>query len=170
MSPGRSAASTGGVMVFDHTADVGLAVKGAGREELFLWAARGLARVALDPAWLRRAERRPGDEPAVRLLEVLLGPAPDLEALLVHWLNHLIYLLETERLAVVDGELTIEDIGEEHAEGSSPGSVRLRGTVRAVPVPPGAQRIAVKAATFHGLAVKGPRADGGYTARIVLDV
>ncbi len=152
--------------VFDHTADVGLAVWGATPEDLFAWAAAGLARVALGPDGARRLRRAGAGKPAGRAQEprrlaVNLPPAPDLEALLVAWLNHLIYLLETESLAAGDCRLELRP---------GPPAV-LGGTFAACLVPAGAVRVAVKAATYHGLRVtSAARGEGGYRARVVLDI
>ncbi len=179
-SPPRPACKpTGSVRLFDHTADVGLAIHGATLEDLFTWAAAGFARVAFRPAYrsrpLERGVAAPGPvepggaaagpaagRPATR--EVALGPAPDVEALLVAWLNHLIFILETEGRAVRSCQLRI-------AEGA-PLAWTLRGTLTTTPVGPGEVAVAVKAATYHGLEVARQTREGEtfYTARVILDV
>jgi hypothetical protein len=55
LTPAGPLPPTGGVRVFGHTADIGLAVRGETLGDLFLWAAAGLARVALKT----RAHYRP---------------------------------------------------------------------------------------------------------------
>ncbi|MCL6581500.1 MAG: archease [Firmicutes bacterium] len=154
----RTSPATGAVRLFDHTADVGLDLSGATLGDLFAWAAAGLTRVALGP----RAARLLAGPGAGEAQEVAAGPleARDLEALLVAWLNFLIYLIEAERTVPVASDVEVVPAGE----GWS-----LRGRVRAVPVPPAGLRVRVKAATFHGLKVVKTRS-GLYRARVILDV
>jgi SHS2 domain-containing protein len=78
----------------------------------------------------------------------------DPEALLVNWLNELIYLAETERWIGV--EYTVVDATDR----------LLRMRVRGIAVETAPSN--VKAATFHGLHVA--RVPGGLEADIVLDV
>jgi len=168
---------TGGARVFDHTADIGLSVWGATLGDLFAWAAVGLARLALDPACLRQAEAaQPEPATQVRQLAVALAPAPDLEALLVAWLNHLIYLLETEGLAVLRSTLEIGTAsGAAGPVCGSAGSalpLALRGSATVFPVTAGGVKVAVKAATYHGLKITRQERGGRvtYRARVILDV
>jgi SHS2 domain-containing protein len=78
----------------------------------------------------------------------------DREALLVDWLNEILFLAEVERWVAVEF-----DILETSSE-------RLKASARGVPVeePP----TLVKAATFHGLAVE--ERDGGLQAEVIFDV
>jgi SHS2 domain-containing protein len=177
MKPRAGRASGGGVRLFGHTADIGLAVRGTTLEDLFAWAAVGLVRVAVRP---RRRPREAGEagstaeDTGPRALAPLripvdVPPAPDPEGLLVGWLNFLIYLLETEGLAFEAGTL--------EARRETDGLWRLTGELAARPVPPRGLLTTVKAATYHGLRVEwspGPtrenRGGGLFRARVILDV
>lgn len=161
----------GGVRLFAHTADVGIDARGDTLADLFTWAARGLARVLVGPG---AGRKRPTLSRSVDLPE-----APDLEALLVDWLNHLVYLCETDRVYPVWCELEI--IGEDDPAGVGvrigQAGWSLRGTIHALPLPdvgPGGGTM-VKAATYHGLQVTRPaggsrRGVRGYRARVILDI
>ena len=181
MRPRAGAAGGGGVRVFGHTADIGLAVRGTTLEDLFAWAAVGLTRVAVRPQRRPRAAGSTGEAVgstgeaarpqalAPRRIPVSVPPAPDPEGLLVGWLNFLIYLLETEGLAFGAGTL--------RARRETDGLWRLTGELAARPVPPRGLRTTVKAATYHGLRVEwspGPTPEnpggGLFRARVILDV
>lgn len=130
--------------LLSHTAEVKLRVRAPSLGELAAEAGRALGALQL------------GTTPPVasspwRDLEIR---APDREALLVEWLNELIYLAETERWVGVEFEvLACDDMTL---------SVRARGMV--VDEPPSR----VKAATFHGLKIAATPA--GLEADVVLDV
>jgi SHS2 domain-containing protein len=68
-----------------HTADLGLRIWGDSPEELFENAGAALMGVLTDRRRLRRQ----------KTTEILLV-APDLEALLVAWLNYLLYLYDVD--------------------------------------------------------------------------
>ena len=138
---------TGRFEVLEHTADVGLRVRGDTPAQVLEAAAEGLA--TLEGAWFpgRGAERE------VRV------EASDLGALLVTWLDELLYLRDAED--VVFGGFTIH-----MDDGSVPGA---RTRVR---VEPRGDRVlesaGVKAATYHGLRFE--RENGGWVADVYLDV
>jgi SHS2 domain-containing protein len=182
-------AASGGVRAFDHTADLGLAVSGETLEDLFVWAALGLTRVSLKgrrpgaAGWPPRASRPDGEAPGasprtVESVPVSIPPRPDPEALLVAWLNHLIYLLETEGLVAVGGDLAIN---EATLDADSPAAVpgggwptptgagwTLSGSLKTFRIPPQEVRTGIKAATYHGLKIS--RRQGLFRARIILDI
>lgn len=135
---------TGRFELLEHTADVGIRAAGEDLDEVFAAAAEGLATIM--GAWF------PGEgEP--RDVEV---EAPDREALLVAWLDELIYLHEAEDLVFGGFEPRVEE-------------TRLRARVLAA-----ARRGRplegqwVKAATYHGLRVE--REGTGWAARVYVDV
>lgn len=119
--------------LFGHTADLGVRVTGASREELFAEAARGLASLLV--ANLETV--RPVD---TRILRIA-GEQDDY--LLLDWLQELLYLFETEHwlcreanVRFAPGELTAECRGE-------PLDERRHGL-----------GYEVKAITYHELAVR----------------
>src|SRR4030042_3240169 len=68
-----------------HTGDLGLRIWGESPEELFENAGAALTAVLTDRRRLRRQKT-----------EEIRVEAPDLEALLVAWLNHLLYLYDVD--------------------------------------------------------------------------
>lgn len=123
----------------DHTSEVELEVRAGGEAELFAEAAAALGEL-LDAG--------PG-EPVEREVRVA---AHDRGALLVAWLEELLFLAETEGLVPEGAAVRI-------VPGSLEGVVRGR---RAAPRP------LVKAVTYHRLEVG--QGDAGWHARVVLDV
>jgi SHS2 domain-containing protein len=138
---------TGWFEVLEHTADIGLRVRGDTLAEVLEAAAEGLA--TLEGAWFpgRGAER-----------EVSLE-ASDLAALLVTWLDELLYLRDAEDL--VFGGFTV------HIDDGPVPSANAR-----VRVEPRGDRVlesaGVKAATYHGLRFE--RENGAWVADVYLDV
>jgi len=159
------------VRLFEHTADVGLDVRGETPEDLLRWAAEGLRRVWLpdlresgeDGHGAEGDARAAAAEPeaAAGTLPVDISGAPDLESLLIDWLNFLIFTLETEGVYPVGFDLD--------ASCAEDGSWTLRGTVRVSRLPAARPVVAVKGATYHGLAVE-PAEGGGLQARVILDI
>ena len=128
----------------DHTADLCLRARGATLEELFANAARGMFH-------LMRCE--PGVRPH-RMSRHILLQAGDLEALLVDWLNELLYLAEAEQELFDTYDIT--HLGETRLEAT------VRGATDHAP-----QR-GIKAATFFDLEVT--HSSTGYQATITFDV
>lgn len=128
----------------EHTADLALHVWGQDLRDLFATAARGMASLV--------AEVAPGAVPIVERRVTL--SAPDVETLLVDWLNELLYLSEVE--GVVFAKIEIPEISDSH----------LVATVGGYPV---AEHLAdIKATTFHNLAVIAGQV--GYEVEIVFDI
>ena len=158
-----------GVAFFEHTADIGLEIRGRTLEELFRWAAMGLRQVVAGPVVLPTpsssptAPIEPAGRPAGSRVRVSLSGAPDPEALLVDWLNFLVYIFETEDRLPGDGPWELE------VEGRAEATWRLDGWFEGIPVAPGLVVTAVKGATLHGLEIAFSK-EGLYHARVVLDV
>ena len=132
---------------FEHEADVGLLVRGRDGPELFAHAGLALFELVCD---LRRVEVRERFE--------LAGEADGIEALLVDWLNELVYLFEGA--GVVCARFAFPEWSERSYRAEAHGE----------PVDPERHepRDVVKAATYHGLSVR--RAAGGLEATVILDV
>lgn len=127
----------------EHTGEVRVRLSAPTFAGLLVEAGRALAELLADeaPGELQAAER-------VDLRDV------DRAALLVHWVNELIFLSET-RKRVYSG-LEVRSAGDREVVAE------VRGW------PASRVRTAVKAATFHGLKVtQGP---DGFSAEVVLDV
>ncbi len=127
----------------EHTADWALRAQGANLEELLANAAGGmLALIGAEPG--------PGD-PKAWPVEL---QASDSEALLVTWLEELLYRMETQR--VTFGSMKIR-VG--------PG-LRLAAEIEELPL--GRLGRQIKAVTYHNLAVE--KSPEGLTATLVFDV
>ena len=130
----------------EHTADIGLVARGATLEELFVNAARGMFAIIAGAV----------EVPPVLRREIAVE-APDLETLLVAWLNELLFRFETER--VLFGEFRVQELEER----------RLRGEAAGAPLEDvGAPlEMELKAATYHDLSIK--RTPTGFEARVLFD-
>lgn len=128
-----------------HTSDVEIRVEARSLRELFIEAGLALAEVMAGRSELPAA----GPE-----YQVVSLSAPDRDALLVDWLNELIYRSERERKIFT--VLTIEQLTER----------QLVAGIQGAPVPD--LRTIVKAATFHGL--RTTETDTGAAAKVILDV
>lgn len=127
----------------EHTADLAIRVYGRDLKELFANAAYGMFSLMADLESLTPTTSR----------QVQLE-ASDYEALLVDWLNELLYLHEVEDEVYIRFEVSVLTPTELRATIAGAGSE--------------ASKIAIKAATFHDLVVVEIRT--GYTATVVFDV
>ena len=125
----------------DHTAELELRINAPTEAGVFMDALRAFGELA-------------GDELAAeRVAFDVELEAPDRAALLVRWLDELVFRAETE------------DLVPDEVERLELGDGRLAATVWAAR---GAPRHLVKGVTYSGLAFE--REDGGYRATVVLDV
>lgn len=128
----------------DHTADWAMQVWAPNLMDLFLDAARGMYA-------LTGAEPAPAAQPVSRRLEL---QAPDCEALLVTWLQELLYLTESEGLLLAEAQL----------EALTP--TRLQAEVQMCRL--GHLHKMIKAVTFHNLSIS--QTEAGYATTLVFDV
>jgi SHS2 domain-containing protein len=127
----------------DHTGELAVRLEATSRAELFAEAARALAEVMLG---------RPATDDGV--FERVSLTAPDRDALLVAWLDELIF--HAERDKKIYGRARIERLTEQALEAAIAGE------------PVTELKTHVKAATFHELRIaEGPRA---ISATVILDV
>jgi SHS2 domain-containing protein len=132
---------------FEHQADLGLAVHAPDGAGLFTEAGIAYFSHVYD---LERVVERERYE--------LEGEAPDVEELLVDWLNELVFLVEgrqvvCRRIGLLEWSETAYR-AELHGEPADPVRHAIRGLV--------------KGATYHGLSVT--RDQDGWHARVILDV
>lgn len=133
----------------DHTSEVRLCVTAETLAAVFEEAGRALGELMLDGP--PRASPGPAEEVHV--------VAPDRAALLVCWLNELIFLSETRKQVYVD--FHVDSVSETALHA------RVRGVF------PDVLRTAVKAATLHDVVFEeSASAEGSssYAAKVVLDV
>jgi len=139
----------GHVETFDHTADLGLRIKGDDLADLFRTAAVGLFDVIV-------ANR---DQIQVVETEPVSLEAESTEDLLVGWLNELIFRSETQHRLYGRFDVDVDDLGH-----------RLDGTIGGEAIDRGRHLLdhEVKAATRHGLSLR-PE-NGGWAAEVILDI
>ena len=133
--------------ILEHTADVGLRAHAPDQVQLFVALALGMTSLMTNPEQIKPHE--------TRQIEI---EAEDKEALLVEWLNELIYLVETEGLVfreyailkLSDTSLSAEVRGEKLDES--------RHELKAQ----------IKACTYYDLLIK--KEDSGWYGQVVLDV
>ena len=130
-----------------HTADLAWRLWGKDLPELFENAGRALSATLTDRRYLRRRATR-----TVRLT------ATDREALLVDWLNHLLYLFN------IDGFLGRDF----QVESLTPKRLEARVIGESFDPARHPERTGVKAATYHQLSIV-PAGDG-WQATVVLDL
>ncbi len=139
------------IEMLDHTADVGFGLRAPTLEELFEEARRALLMVVFE-----RPPEEGKEENEIRL------SAPDLETLLVRWLNELTYLVQDAGFVPVGAEIRIQK-----TDGMSLSlEARLAGAPRLLEEY--GWQGEIKSATFHGLDIAND--DEGWHARVILDV
>ena len=133
--------------LIDHTADLGILVRAPQLPALFSAAARALFDLTCD-----LSQVSPGEQLRLSLED------PELDCLMVKWLNELIFLHETRRLLFSEFAVRISD------------GYRLDARLGGEMLDP--QRHAlfrgIKAATYHQLQIL--KQDAIWSARIIFDV
>jgi SHS2 domain-containing protein len=131
----------------DHTADIGILAYGADMKQVFAHTARGLFSIITELDNVTATEKYD-----------IQVTAPDREALLINWLNELIYLFETREMlfsrfeitAITDTELKAKAFGE-----------KINLTKHEL-------KTQVKATTYHMLKIE--QNNDGYRAQVIFDV
>ena len=132
---------------FEHQADIGLRGFGPTLADAFGQTALALTAVLINPE-----DVRPEQPVAIRC------SAPDVESLLVDWLNALIYEMATRRMLFCRFDVRLEGCDLQAAAwGETLQPERHRPAVE------------VKAATYHALAVR-RQEDDGWMVQCVVDV
>jgi SHS2 domain-containing protein len=142
-----SMAEASGFEIFAVTADKGIRAWGRDLVEVFVAAAQGMWSLMVEPGVARAEEAFP-----VRV------EASDREALLVAWLNELLYLHEAK--GFVAAEFAITRLSDTALEAEVRGERVDRARHSLIGH--------VKAATYHLLRVQ--PTEGGWEARVVVDV
>ena len=132
--------------LIDHTADVGIRAYGADLKEAFANAARGLFSLI--------TELDSVEEVLHRDIEV---NAPDIESLLVEWLNELIFIFDVENILFKRFDIiTLSDT-----------QLKARSYGEKVDKSKHQIKMGVKAATYHMPKVE---KNDGYRAEVLLDI
>ena len=133
--------------VIDHTADVGIAAYGNDIREAFANAAYGMFSLIADLEGVVED----------RISHKIDVQAPDQEALLVAWLNELLYLFDVDH--VIFSRFEITELNQNRLQGMVYGE-RLDTSRHQL-------KTAVKAATYHMLKVE---KTNGFRVQVILDI
>jgi len=133
--------------IIDHTADLGMVVKGADAKDLFTNAAYAMIDLMVE------GDR--GGREAKRRIAIEGEDYPDL---MVRWLGEILYLFDAERQLVWGIEIT------------AIGPNRLESFLALTSLEEGRHEIKreIKAVTYHQISVE--RKDGEWEARIIFDI
>ena len=138
--------------MLDHTADVGFEVAEAPTLENLFDEARQALLMTVFEVHPERGE----DEVFMRL------SAPDLETLLVRWINELVFFIQGNGFVPVSADLRIQAAEEEDF------LLEARLTGAPLDLEGYGWQGEIKSATFHGLEVT--RESSGWRAQVILDV
>ena len=132
---------------FEHTADLGLRIRAADVNTLFVEAAQALFAAVVEDLSTVRPER----EIRVEL------PAEEVDYLLFDWLSELLYTFETEHLLFSRFDVQVDAVG-------------LSAVCRGEPIDPARHKLEheVKAITYHELNVR--REENGWLAEVIVDI
>jgi len=133
--------------IFEHTADVGIIVYGAGRDELFSNAAYAMFSLITDLDDVTSSER----------IEIEVE-ADDLEILLVDWLSRLLFIYETEELIPKEFKVITGDKPSLKAEVYGEKLDLNKHKIN----------LLIKGVTYHQLYIK--QKDHRWEARVIFDI
>ena len=133
--------------LIEHTADIGIAAYGVDLKQVFANAARGLFSLITELDTI--------SEKNVYHIHV---SAPDREALMVNWLNELIYRFEVKEMLF--HRFTINTLTNTE--------LKATGYGEKIDLAKHELKIQVKAATFHMLKIK--QNNDGWEAQVIFDV
>ncbi len=137
--------------ILEHTADVGLRALGETREALFENCACGLAEI-LDR---RGTTGRSAENDSVQTVSIELE-ASDVEALLVEWMNEVLFMLEPAEVCLAVA--VVQRVTD----------TRLTADIALMECRHTAEGTELKAATYHQLAVR--QVDNQWEATVYFDV
>jgi SHS2 domain-containing protein len=133
--------------IIDHTADLGIVVKGGSIKELFVNAANAMTDLMVKADISGKGAKRR-----------LIVEGEDLADLMVRWLSEILYLFNGEHILVMAIEL------------GSMGSTRLQSKLNVLSLNKGRHEILreIKAVTYHQIAVE--KTPDGWEARVIFDI
>lgn len=133
--------------VFDHTADLGLRIRAATKEELFADAGQALMSLVVE----KLSAVRPLEEKRLRI------QGQGVEYLLFDWLSELLYYFDQGHWVACAFEVTLTTEG-------------LDAKVRGEPLDPDRHipDHEVKAITYHGLTAR--ETESGWLAEVIVDI
>jgi len=133
--------------LLDHTADLGMLVRGNDLVDLYQNAGKALINLMLQRKALKGSTS----------MNISIS-GTDLEDIMVRWLGEILYLFEGENLVVTD--LKIHPFS----------NLALKATLKTVPFDPNHHKIIreIKAVTYHQIQVV--QQGGQWTARVIFDL
>ena len=134
--------------IIDTTADIGIRAFGSDLPEVYANAALGMFSLITDIDTIKE-----------ELEKDIIINAPDSAALLVEWLNELIFLFDTEMLLFKRFEIMMPDEFKILARCFGEKADRTRHELKR----------GIKSATYHRLKVE-QKKDGGFQAEVILDI
>ena len=132
--------------IIEHTADIGIQIRGKTLEEVFAAAAYGMFSLIVDMEDVEEREEK----------EIQISSS-DRESLLVEWLNEFIYLFDVEKMIFRRFDFSHLDDTSLHAFAFGERLDPKRHKVK----------LGIKAATYHMLKVE---KEDGYVARVIFDI
>ena len=132
--------------IIDHTADIGIVAYGSDVSEAFANSAYGMFSLIADLDGVR--------EESYRDIDV---QASDQEALLISWLNELLYLFDVDH--IIFKKFEINSLSQKHLKGKAYGE-KIDTSRHQL-------KTAVKAATYHLLKVE---QENGVRVQFILDI
>lgn len=135
--------------LIDHTADIGIRVKGSSLEDLFIKAAEAFVDISIE-----------SKRTSIPAIEVPIAVEADsVDQLLVRWLQELLYIFETRHLVL--SLFWIDEIDERHLVGSAKGTKfdSMRHS----------QKFGIKAVTYHQIEVVKDEG-GSWYAKVIFDI
>lgn len=137
--------------LFDHTADIGVSAYGKDLSEAFKNASLGMFSIIFHESF-------PKIEPIGKYRIKLI--APDLEQLLVDWLDEILYIFTTEHIIMVDYEIKIEQTSKEfQLDAIVAGQILNDKDIK--------KTREIKAVTYHMLEIK---KNDHWMLRIIFDI
>ncbi|MGD0337812.1 MAG: archease [Bacteroidota bacterium] len=133
--------------LLEHPADIGIEATGSTLVEAFASAAEGLISIIVDPETVR-----------TQILQRIEIEADDDEALLVKWLNELVYLFDAEHF--VCSKIEIHSLVSHTLKATIHGELFLQDRHTT--------RMDIKAVTFHQLFIG--ECNGRWTIRVFVDI
>ena len=133
--------------IIDHTADLGIVVKGGSIKELFVNAANAMTDLVVKADISGKGAKRK-----------LIVEGEDLPDLMVRWLSEILYLFNGEQILVSAIEI------------SSISPTRLQSKLNVLSLNKGRHEILreIKAVTYHQIAVE--KTPDGWEARVIFDI
>ncbi|MFA5857759.1 MAG: archease [Elusimicrobiota bacterium] len=146
-------------VVFEHTADIGLEIRGVALDDFFRNAAEGMFYIIFGKEVMSLTNPRMECKTAKFNLTAQTG-----EDLLISWLNELLFRYATEKIVPLNFECIIHEATEKGGDWQVTAKIYYRQFIPKKDV----VAMDIKAATYHDLKIR--KIGDNYTARIIFDV